>query len=188
MMNNNYTITKRAIVFAFIILALIVLSIKGLAVINKPRHLDIGFVQKIRADQFKILHAAYPRLDYKTFVVIEHNALWYKDDIYRICKQIFAESEFNRNAMSKCGAVGLLQLMPDTADALGVKDRTDPEENISGGLKHFHRVCMRKAHGNVRIALMYYNAGQNRQLKDMPMSTKEYAEKCTRGIMVASVN
>jgi hypothetical protein len=49
---------------------------------------------------------------------------------------IDVESQYNPKAKSKAGAVGLMQLMPDTADKMGVKDRTDPYQNVEGGTKY----------------------------------------------------
>src|SRR4030042_5583260 len=72
---------------------------------------------------------------------------------------IKAESAYNRYAVSEAGAQGLMQLMPATAAAYGVKDVFDPEENIRGGVK-FLKVLLRLYDGNLKKTLAAYNAGQ----------------------------
>jgi hypothetical protein len=70
------------------------------------------------------------------------------------------ESNFNPTAVSAKGAVGLMQLMPETCQRLNVKDPTDPIENLEAGVKHFHSL-VRQFDGNLELALAAYNAGEN---------------------------
>lgn len=72
---------------------------------------------------------------------------------------IEAESAYDPRAVSHAGAVGLMQLMPQTAKRFGVIDRTDPRQNLDGGAEYL-RFLLDYFSNDLRLALAGYNAGE----------------------------
>jgi soluble lytic murein transglycosylase-like protein len=72
---------------------------------------------------------------------------------------ISVESAWNPKAVSRRGAMGLMQLMPETAARFGVHDPFDPNENIEGGVRYL-RFLLDRFHGNLRYSLAAYDAGE----------------------------
>jgi soluble lytic murein transglycosylase-like protein len=73
---------------------------------------------------------------------------------------ISAESAYDRYAVSRTGAMGLMQLMPDTARRYGVQNSCDPADNINGGVKYL-KDLLEMFEGNLELAVAAYNAGEN---------------------------
>jgi soluble lytic murein transglycosylase-like protein len=71
---------------------------------------------------------------------------------------ISAESAFVPCAVSDKGAMGLMQLMPETAREMGVSDPMDPSDNLRGGVRYLGQLLQRYG-GNLSLALSAYNAG-----------------------------
>jgi hypothetical protein len=90
---------------------------------------------------------------------IKNSALLYKVNPAFIRAIIHAESHFNHKAVSKQGAQGLMQLMPTTAIALGVKKPFIATQNINGGVKHL-AYLLNVYQGNKRLTAAAYNAGE----------------------------
>ena len=97
------------------------------------------------------------------------------------------ESAFDALAVSRAGAMGLMQLMPEVALELGVEDPFDPRQNIMGGVKYLRRL-LHLYNGNVTLALASYNAGATNvaQYGGVPPfpETQNYVKQITR--LVAS--
>jgi len=97
---------------------------------------------------------------------------------------IRAESSYNPNAVSRTGAVGLMQLMPATARRYGVRNRRDPVDNVNGGARYL-RDLLKMFNSNVRLAVAAYNAGENAVIKygrKVPpyRETREYVKRVLR--------
>lgn len=92
---------------------------------------------------------------------------------------IQVESGFNRHAHSNKGAMGLMQLMPETARELRVSDPWDPEQNVRGGTAYLRRMLDR--FGEVELALAAYNAGPEAVVRHSGVppyaETREYVRK-----------
>jgi soluble lytic murein transglycosylase len=113
-------------------------------------------------------------------VIVNRNASKYSMDASLIMAVIETESSFNSRAVSKRGAIGLMQLMPDTARRMGAKRPFEPEENIEAGTKYL-KYLIERFNGDLNLALAAYNAGPKavERYGDIPPygETRRYVKK-----------
>lgn len=114
---------------------------------------------------------------------IESASLKYGVDKTLIRAVIKQESSFDPKSISSCGAQGLMQLMPGTADSLGVTDPFNIQQNIDGGTKYL-KDQLSAFNNNINLALAAYNAGPNSITKydGIPpyAETQDYIKKVTQ--------
>lgn len=96
---------------------------------------------------------------------------------------IKVESDYDPRAVSYAGARGLMQLMPQTADRLQVKDINDPRENIFGGVRYL-RILANTFSGDLSLTVAGYNAGEESVMRHQGIppfpQTRDYVVKVTK--------
>jgi hypothetical protein len=96
---------------------------------------------------------------------------------------IKVESNFNPNAVSRKGAMGLMQLMPQTARQLRVANPFDPQQNVDAGVRHLKQL-MENYGGDVKLTLAAYNAGQGAVARSAGVprfaETRNYVKRITQ--------
>jgi soluble lytic murein transglycosylase-like protein len=128
----------------------------------------LGATNSIRITKPKrVASTIKPQLDVKSIHV---NRARYSDMIDAVARSsrlypellhavVKAESAYDPNAVSRAGAVGLMQLMPQTASRFGVANRRDPKSNLEGGARYL-RELLTSYNNNIKLALAAYNAGE----------------------------
>lgn len=101
---------------------------------------------------------------------IEEAAAQYQLDPNLLAAMAFKESAFNPRAVSRRGAMGILQLMPRTARYLGVHDAFDVRQNVFGGARYV-RQLLDRFNGDLDLTLASYNLGPERISKEGPRAT-----------------
>lgn len=114
---------------------------------------------------------------------IRHFSRKYGVDYNLVKAVIKVESDFNPNALSPVGAMGLMQLMPETAEILDVDDTFNPEDNINGGVRLL-RNLLDRFDNNVSLALAAYHAGSNRVEKYRNVPPIKTTQKFVRDVIL----
>jgi hypothetical protein len=114
---------------------------------------------------------------------IEKAAARHSVDANLVRALVKVESNFNPNAVSRKGAMGLMQLMPQTARQLKVNNPFNPEENVDAGVRHLKRL-LESYGGNVPLSLAAYNAGAGAVARSAGIphyaETRNYVRRITR--------
>ena len=150
----------------------------GVSTVNVSQPLHDNQPQSAREKTTLLPHKEKPEFRFDN--IVQRVADRYEVDPALVRAIIMAESSYNPKAVSKKGAEGLMQLMPKTAEYLGVEDTFDPEHNIDAGVRYF-RQLLDQFNGNVKLALAAYNAGGSRvkKYKGIPpfKDTQYYVKK-----------
>ena len=146
---------------------------------NVPNHAGYRRVLKESAGQVTsgpVVNGSYEEL-------IHAASGRYNVDADLIRAVIKAESDFRSNARSQKGALGLMQLMPETARLHNVGDAYDPGENVEGGVRHL-KMLLERYQGDLELSLAAYNAGSGAVEKHGGIppfaETKEYVRRVLR--------
>jgi soluble lytic murein transglycosylase-like protein len=107
---------------------------------------------------------AEPRSKAQYGGIIEEIARTYGLESALIHAVVSVESAYRVTAVSKKGAGGLMQLMPETAQRYGVADRFDPVQNLHGGARYLSYL-LKVFNGDMKLTLAAYNAGENNVIK-----------------------
>jgi soluble lytic murein transglycosylase-like protein len=113
-----------------------------------------AFTRPINANERSSDPARYRRYD---AYIREASQLYQLPEAF-VRAVVRVESDFNPNVVSNAGAMGLMQLMPQTARSMGVRDPFDPRQNILGGTRYL-RVLANSFNGDLVLTVAAYNAG-----------------------------
>ncbi len=134
------------------------------------------------APSLKIPSTAASRPSPSLASMIQRAAGQFRVDPKLVDAVIRVESQYNPRAISPKGAVGLMQLIPATAERFGVRNPFDPGQNVEGGVGYL-RYLLNLFKGNVPLSLAAYNAGEHAVLRDGAIpnipETVSYVRKVT---------
>ena len=119
-----------------------------------------SFKRRIKSDYYSLNNNQISKYD----ELIKTNAREIELDWRLLASQVYQESQFNPDAESWSGASGLMQIMPATAESLGIKDVSDPKESLRGGAKYLNQMYKRFANitdtlNRTKLSLASYNCG-----------------------------
>ncbi len=133
-----------------------------------------------RAQTHQTLNRAFTQQDIDA--AIEAAAARHNVDPNLVRSVVKVESNFNPNAVSRKGAMGLMQLMPSTARSLNVSNPFDPQQNVDAGVRHLRKL-LDSYGGNVPLSLAAYNAGSGAVARSAGVphfrETQDYVRRIT---------
>jgi len=180
----------------FLFISIMIIGISVVSICNSPNPAGalnkMSAISKIANSPYLVEECDYADVEYRLssiggkkaerllHAIVIQTASRHQVDPALVKAIIMAESGYNTRAISKKGAKGLMQLMPATAQALGVEDIFNPKQNISGGVRYFKKLVT-QFDGDVELALAAYNAGSRnvRHFQGIPpfKATQSYIKK-----------
>jgi soluble lytic murein transglycosylase-like protein len=140
----------------------------------------LGQKQAGKVQNYQTLNRAFTQQDIEA--AIDDAAARHHVDPSLVRSVVKVESNFNPNAVSRKGAMGLMQLMPSTARSLNVANPFDPAQNVEAGVRHLRRL-LDSYGGNVRLSLAAYNAGSGAVARSAGVphfrETQDYVRRIT---------
>src|SRR5208282_601853 len=141
---------------------------------------EVSTYLDVKRQRHQVLNRAFTQQDIDA--AIEEAAERHHVDASLVRSVVKVESNFNPNAVSRKGAMGLMQLMPSTARSLNVGNPFDPAENVDAGVRHLRKL-LDSYGGNVRLSLAAYNAGAGAVARSAGVphfrETQDYVRKIT---------
>ncbi len=159
-------ITNRLIFFTVIIIFASVLPVYADIYMYIDTEGVLHFTNTPTSTKYKIYIKEKPRRSSNTHSTDKYDRLIEEASkrhgvLFPLIKAVIkAESDFDPRAVSKAGALGLMQIMPKNVNALKISDPFNPLENIMGGTRYFKQL-IDKYEGKLQLALAAYNAGPN---------------------------
>ena len=146
---------------------------------NMPNH--SGYRRVLKESGGPVGNGSITNASYKELIRLVSDRHNIDADLIRAV--IKAESDFNSSARSNKGAMGLMQLMPETARLHNVIDAYDPNENVEGGVRHL-KMLLERYQGDLELSLAAYNAGSGAVEKHGGIppfaETREYVRRVLR--------
>lgn len=155
---------------------------KSNEIINNQYNKNYGIYDKYKSFILKVNPKISTYLAVTIANIVDVYAKEYNLDSKLILALISKESSFRPNAVSSSGAVGLGQLLKQTAKDMGIKDPYNPEENIKATTKYLS-ILIKKWNGNINLALASYKIGHGNVTRlvkagdELPLSTKKYIKE-----------
>jgi len=133
-----------------------------------------------KGQNYQTLNRAFTQQDIDA--AIDEAAARHHVDPSLVRSVVKVESNFNPNAVSPKGAMGLMQLMPSTARSLNVANPFDPAQNVDAGVRHLRKL-LDSYGGNVSLSLAAYNAGSGAVARSAGIphfrETQDYVRRIT---------
>lgn len=136
----------------------------GVYYTDEPPHSQFKLIIRSRPKNYSKAYKRYKINKKKYAPIIKVIAQKHNFDEQLIHAIIRAESAYDPLARSSAGAVGMMQLMPETAKRYGVNDRRDPTQNIDAGVRYM-KDLLTMFNSDLKLAVAAYNAGENAVLK-----------------------